>query len=243
MKITFIYHSCYVVEFENIVFIFDYFKGNLPTWNQDKKICFFVSHKHQDHFSFDIFSFIKQYKNVTYVLSNDIKLSDKFLLRHDILPDIKKHITFIGKEKDITINIEDERLKIETLRSTDQGVAFLITYEGRTIYHAGDLNWWSWRGETEEEYAEMSQNYINEINKLTDRKIDCAFVVLDPRQEERYWWGMDYFLKATSVPIVFPMHCWEKYWIMGQFKKDRAAQGYCNRVKEVKFEGETFVFE
>lgn len=31
--------------------------------------------------------------------------------------------------------------------STDEGVAFLVTAEGRTVFHAGDLNWWHWEGE------------------------------------------------------------------------------------------------
>lgn len=243
MKITFIYHSCYVIEFDDAIFVFDYFKGDLPTWDTDKKIYFFVSHKHQDHFSFDIFSFVERYKNITYILSNDIKLSDKYLLRHNISTDIKKHMISVGKNVSTTVEVGNENMEVETFRSTDQGVAFLITYKNRTIYHAGDLNWWSWLGESEEEYAEMARNYVNEINKLTDRKIDIAFVVLDPRQEERYWWGMDYFLKATDAEAVFPMHCWEKYWIVEQFKKDKADQDYCGRVKEVKCEGQTFIYE
>lgn len=36
---------------------------------------------------------------------------------------------------------------VEALPSTDEGVAFLVTAEGRTVFHAGDLNWWHWEGE------------------------------------------------------------------------------------------------
>ena len=40
--------------------------------------------------------------------------------------------------------------EIRTLRSTDEGVAFVVHYAGKTIYHAGDLNWWHWEGEPDE---------------------------------------------------------------------------------------------
>ena len=35
---------------------------------------------------------------------------------------------------------------IQAFKSTDQGVAILASLEGRTIYHAGDLNNWVWEG-------------------------------------------------------------------------------------------------
>lgn len=240
MKITFIYHSCYVVEFEKTVLVFDYYKGNLPSWDSSKRVIFLASHKHQDHFSLDILHFAKKYKNVKYILSNDIKFTDKFLLRHGIDPKVKDLIVSVGKDIVTTVDLGQEQLEIKTLRSTDEGVAFVITYQGKTIYHAGDLNWWSWHGESEADNDEMGLNYTKEINKLTGQPIDIAFVVLDPRQEERYWWGMDYFLKATSAKTVFPMHSWEKYWINDLFIKEKEAEGYCDRVKVIKQEGDSF---
>lgn len=60
MKVIFVHHSCFVVEMEDVVLIFDYFEGNrvtgytftgvLPVFDKDKSIYFFASHKHQDHF-------------------------------------------------------------------------------------------------------------------------------------------------------------------------------------------------
>lgn len=240
MKITFIYHSCYVVEYEETVFVFDYYKGKLPCWDANKKVIFFASHKHQDHFSLDILRFAKNYNNVKYILSNDIKLTDKFLLRHGVNSNVKDLIVSVGKGVETLVDLGEEQLKIKTLRSTDEGVAFLITYQGKTIYHAGDLNWWSWHGESDADNEEMGRNYTKEIDKLTDRTIDVAFVVLDPRQEERYWWGLDYFLKTTDAKVVFPMHSWEKYWINELFVKEKEAEGYCDRVKVVKGEGDSF---
>ena len=67
-----------------------------------------------------------------------------------------------------------------------------------------------------------------------------AFVVLDPRQEERYWWGIDYFLKVVKVNTVFPMHCWGKYWVIRQFINEKIASGYCHKIINVNQEGECF---
>ena len=44
--------------------------------------------------------------------------------------------------------LEHRGLVIRALPSTDEGVAFDIDYQGRRIYHAGDLNWWAWSGES-----------------------------------------------------------------------------------------------
>ncbi len=37
MKITYIHHSSFCVELENSILLFDYFKGELPEFNKDKK--------------------------------------------------------------------------------------------------------------------------------------------------------------------------------------------------------------
>lgn len=240
MEVTYIYHSCYIVELDEIVLVFDYFKGDLPEWEKDKKVFFFVSHKHQDHFTLKLFEFTEKYKDVTFVLSKDIKFTDKYLMHHKINPTVKERIVYVGKDVSLELELVNQKLRIETLRSTDEGVAFLITYNNTTIYHAGDLNWWSWSGLPETENADMAKRYMQEIDKLEGRKIDVAFVVLDPRQEERYWWGMDYFLKKTNANVVFPMHCWEKYGIIKQFINEKKSEGYCDRVINVEGEGMHF---
>lgn len=240
MKITYIYHSCFVLEFDTLVCIFDYYKGKLPVFEKDKPIIFFASHKHQDHFVLEVFEYAKQYNNVTYVLSNDIKLSPNYLLKHGINPEVKEKIISIGKNKETTIEIDGERLTVETLRSTDAGVAFILSYKEKVVYHAGDLNWWSWAGETEEEYTQMTQGYVSEINKLEGRNIDLAFVVLDPRQEDRFWWGFDYFMRTTNTKVVFPMHCWGDYSIIDQLLQKEVAKPYKNKIERINSENQSF---
>ena len=83
--------------------------------------------------------------------------------------------------------------------------------DDRIIYHAGDLNWWHWEEESEYYNEQMRMDYQKEIHKLKNIRIDVAFVPLDPRQEEQYYWGLDYFMKHTDTELVFPMHMWGHY--------------------------------
>ena len=56
----------------------------------------------------------------------------------------------------------------------------------------------------------MRGDYQKEIETLVGEKIDLAFVVLDPRQEEQFT-GLDWYMRHTDTKIVFPMHMWKQY--------------------------------
>ena len=156
----------------------------------------------------------------------------------------------MNKDQKIFLNVDnlevyDERkglddLCVETLKSTDEGVAFIISYKGRVIYHAGDLHWWTWKGETDREYKEMTEAFQNEIQKLEGRHIDLAFTVLDPRQEERYWMGMDYFLEHVDVDKVFPIHFWNDFDLIRRFKDREGSETYKNKVADIQYNGQNF---
>ena len=63
-------------------------------------------------------------------------------------------------------------MTVRTLKSSDDGVSFLVDAEGLSIYHAGDLNWWHWEGENSiKENKEAELIYKKEIDKLLRREI------------------------------------------------------------------------
>ena len=95
--------------------------------------------------------------------------------------------------------------KIDTLFSTDEGVAFILTCPEGKIYHAGDLNDWVWSGDSIQYNKQMTGTYRHEIDKIKGCSFDLAFLVLDPRQENDYARGMDYFLKSVNTKKAFPM--------------------------------------
>ena len=51
MKITYINHSGFLIETRDCYYIFDYYKGELPHLDKEKKVIVFCSHFHKDHFS------------------------------------------------------------------------------------------------------------------------------------------------------------------------------------------------
>ena len=90
----------------------------------------------------------------------------------------------------------------------------MVEADGHRIYHAGDLNDWTWEGEPEEDNRKMRERYRKEIDSLAGTDLDAAFVVLDGRQEAEYRDGMEYIREKVGAKRVYRMHCWEKYGII-----------------------------
>jgi L-ascorbate metabolism protein UlaG (beta-lactamase superfamily) len=234
MQITFLAHSGFLVELETCYLIFDYYKGRLPKLAPDKPVFVFASHAHRDHFVFDIFKW-KIENHIRYILSNDIRLSDKYLMRHGVDPAVKKQIIFVKPEKEYHVN----NLDITTLISTDVGVAFVVKAQDRLIYHAGDLNVWNFTEDmTRKEHAEMLLCYEREMKKLSDMHFDVAFVPLDPRLNENMGMGIEYFLKHTDADVVVPMHMWGSKTAAKKFLAQNPK--YAGKVRDVSNRGETF---
>ena len=63
MKITYISHSGFAVELENHIFLFDYYKGEIPKFDPKKSIVVFASHVHHDHYVEEIFELREQYSH------------------------------------------------------------------------------------------------------------------------------------------------------------------------------------
>lgn len=232
MKITYIHHSSFSVELDHVVLLFDYFQGELPLLPIEKPLIVFASHFHGDHYHPIIFTLAEGRDNVSYVLSDDIKgrkIPEEYLERI--------RFTKAGER----FHLEEGGLEIETFKSTDEGVAFWLTVEGKSIYYAGDLNNWWWEGEDKAINHNMAADYSREIAKMAKRHVDVAFVPLDPRQEAQFYLGMDEFMKNVSADIVFPMHFWMDYSIIDKMKQHPSSEAYRERIMEIHREGEEFV--
>lgn len=249
MIVTFVHHSCFVVEMEERVLIFDYFRngrvkgyqftGVLPEFDTEKQIYVFASHFHQDHFDLEILRWADTYKKIHYILSKDIRLSDRYLERNGISADVKKNITFVQPLK----NYKVDDMKIRTLRSTDAGVAFLILAEDKYIYHAGDLNLWKWDGAGDLVNGKETRAYKHEINKLSDYEIDVAFVPLDSRQKKYADEGLMYFMEHVNAKAVFPMHMWQDYSYIASFKSKVSNGSFAKRLVDISGENESYEIE
>lgn len=232
VTVTYIKHSGFLVETKESYLLFDYWEGKLPELQYDKELYVFSSHAHHDHYTKDIFKLENKCKKVVYVLSSDIKRASSFWKKAENVLFMKPH-----EEKVI------DACTVSTLKSTDEGVAFLVKTEGKTIYHAGDLHWWDWPGEPEEDNKMMEQQYKEELEYLKKESIDYAFVVLDPRQEESETLGIDYFIKNVGARFIFPMHCWGQYDIIERYKRNNDRKFLTGQIIDITGQEQQFILE
>lgn len=180
MKLTYIFHSGFVLETEQSILVFDYWldpsgvmegvlQSNMPLY-------VFSSHFHEDHFTREIFEWKRQKPNITYILSKDIL----------------RHRRANKEDADVWLakggSWSDGRISVKALGSTDSGVSWIVETEDKLIFHAGDLNNWYARflsdavpGQTiySEEFEEdidpiaHEKQYLGELKDI--RKVSDSF--------------------------------------------------------------------
>ena len=211
MNVSYIHHSCFLVETERFYYLFDYEKGNLPEMETDKPILVLSSHGHADHYNPEVFPLLAAagMRQVRAILSEDIRVPAGV----EVLQAAPAKRYALGPQQVLV-----------TFRSTDLGVAFLIEDRGELIYHAGDLNDWVWEEEEPSCNGQMTADYRRQIGLLAEclgaRELDAAFVVLDPRQEKDYDRGMCCFLERIPAKRVYPMHYWGEPAVIDAFLKE-----------------------
>ena len=230
--------------------------GRLPAMDPEKDILVFASHSHLDHYSPNIWKLRQKYPHVYYILSDDIPLSAGSTDRPDppeadiagstdrcqgtpgTAPGGSSGNRILRVRADQTC--ECRSAQILTLPSTDEGVAFLVTCEGKTLFHAGDLNLWLWEEEGAEYMRQMKQDFDRAVRPLAGRKADVAFLPLDGRLEEHAYDGMDAFLRVMSIDHVFPMHFWKQYDLIPSYIKDRPGIPAGTRIHTITRENQSF---
>ena len=208
MKATFLDHSGFLVELPSVTLLFDWWKGELPAMRPGIPLLVFSSHKHEDHFRLDLFSL----DAAAFLLGKDIKRS--WLERKGIAPEKLEQCAFLGGNQSCS---PLPGITVETLPSTDEGVAFLVTADGKTVFHAGDLNWWHWEGEPDPWNPDMARDFKAYCEPLRGRTIDLAMLPLDPRLGEDGFRGPKYFLELADIRQFIPMHQWDSFGFTAQF--------------------------
>ena len=232
-KITYLFHSGFTIETDTQFIVFDYFKDNCikqkskdcgqlctKSFPRDKRVTFFVSHAHYDHFDKEIFKFVEE---AHYVISNDVKIKEDGKIK--ICAPYEK--------------FEYNGLKIQTFGSTDAGLSFLIELDGKRVFHAGDLNWWHWEGESEAERDYAKAFFFEELDKLKGQEVDIAFFPVDPRLEAAYYYGGEQFIRAIKPKHFIPMHFQDSYSITTKFKKRMEDQVPSTTIYHISKRGET----
>ena len=233
MRITYIKHSGFLAEWEDVHCLFDWAGGDLPEIPEEGRLYVFVSHVHSDHFDPEIFARLGGRGNTVFVLSPDIPRDadrEKGCAVSRIGADMNR--VFSGGEKGA--------LTVTTLRSTDCGVAFVVNYADTTVYHAGDLHWWAWPDDTPAEEKAMKKAFFDQIGKLRGLEIDAAFLPLDPRLGGNYWMGFDALMRTAHVKRAYPMHMWDRYDTVEKLCRLGTSAPYRDRVALIEHPGQVF---
>lgn len=234
MQAAFLDHSGFLVELDSAALLFDWWKGGLPAIKPGVPLYVFASHVHPDHFDPRIFTLDDGSREVRFILGHDIKLSSRNLRRWGVsLETAEKCRNLRGGE-----TLELSGATVEALPSTDEGEAFLVTADGRTVFHAGDLNWWHWEGEDKGWNRNMEVNFKKYAEALRGRTIDLAMLPLDPRLGEAGFWGPAYFLETAEIRRFLPMHQWGEFDFTRKFLEKHPA--FTDRVLPVKEPGQVF---
>ena len=207
-NITHLFHSGYAVETADHFLIFDYYQPPSSTGSDisegiitgeylknKKNVIVFVSHNHSDHFDHKILEWGNNNPAITYILSSDVKAN---------MQNRNCHVLSAYEELSLP------PLLIKTFGSTDQGISFLLQVDGLWIFHAGDLNWWHWSGESMAEQAIAKSAFHQEMEKLAQETntltMDIAFFPVDRRMEEFYSLGAEFFAAKFKPKLLVPMH-------------------------------------
>ena len=220
MTVTFLSHSGFLVSLRRADLLFDYIGGPLPPLGE-KPLLVFASHRHADHFDPKIFGLPAEH----------------FLLGYDIEGFAGEHITSVEPNG---MYSPLPGVLVETLPSTDEGVAFLVTVGSETIFHAGDLNWWHWEGEPDPWNPQMAEDFQAYCAPLAGRLMDLALLPLDPRLGRDGFRGPRHFLETASIARFLPMHQWGKFSFTDDFLA--ACPQFTAVTVKVEREGQVFVF-
>lgn len=194
MNIHFLGHSGFMLDDGRRCYIFDYYQDPKclvkSAFDQGRELWFFVSHIHFDHYNEAIKDFNSP--RTRYVVHEDVPMGDGFQVTSLAVGDSRRL---------------DDDVSVTMFGSTDCGGSFLLNLGTERIFHAGDLNWWHWLGDTPENIKEAKRMAWEELGKLEGLTIDYAMFPVDHRLGIAQEWGLIEFLRRVQVTkLVIPMH-------------------------------------
>ena len=212
--LTFLGHSGFFLELPEISLLMDWWKGDLPPIPEEKPLLVLVSHGHSDHFNPGVFALAGTGRPVRFLLGRDIRLTPRHRTQWGLTEETADSCLRMGGGETAE---PFPGVVVETLPSTDEGVAFLVTAGGRTVFHAGDLNWWHWAGEDPAWNREMDLRFHEAVAPLAGRRLDLALLPLDPRLGNDGFLGPRAFLETADIRAFVPMHQWEDFGFTRRF--------------------------
>ncbi|MEN1759819.1 MBL fold metallo-hydrolase [Anoxynatronum sibiricum] len=201
--ITHLYHSGFSIETLHHFLVFDYVEptGEMLTkpiagsldFNQLARrdnVYFFITHHHQDHFMPQLFDYQESNPAVQIIAGDGVPLP------------ARENCHLMKPHEKLQIN----EVSVESFGSTDAGVSFYVQTDHLSFFHAGDLNWWHWESFSPQQQLQEEKDFKEEIHRLKGKRIDVAFVPVDPRLGTAYHWAGTCFIETIKPSLFIPMH-------------------------------------
>ena len=204
MEIIYLLNSGFLLRMGDTVLIFDDYRD--PAGAVERELAaageayIFASHAHFDHFDGHILKYAA--KTSRYFLSDDIRQTRQ-------AQDFPAEKTTYLKTYD---SYAAPDIRITTFDSTDLGTSFLVEKDGWRIFHAGDLNWWHWKGDTPENLRLAEEGFRSELARLSGEMFDVAFFPVDSRLEECRTMGVNEFVQNVQIRQLVTMHHCGDVW-------------------------------
>lgn len=224
MELHYLFHSGFAVVSDHIAVVIDFYEDTTDAMTgwlhhvllpSDKKIYVLSTHFHPDHFNKEILEWKNVHPDIVYLLSNDIKRHHRAHAEDGIF--LKKGDVY-----------DDGTVRVKAYGSTDSGDSFLVSLEGKTFFHAGDLNNWHWSGESNPREIKKAENdYLAELKyiMLDVKEVDVTLFPVDRRIGGDYSKGARQFLQNIKSTIFVPMHFGDDYEGGNSFQKDAEKLG------------------
>ena len=140
-------------------------------------------------------------------LTKDQTMSDEQLTEELVQQVFSMHSMKVGD------TLESDNLTVTMFGSTDEGGSFLVDTGTHRIFHAGDLNWWHWSGDTPENIAEAKALKEKEFAPLLGVSVDIMMFPVDARLEVAREWGALEVLGMMNTKLFIPMHANGPVWV------------------------------
>jgi hypothetical protein len=202
IRLTYIHHDSFVLGVGGRALLFDFPDGDhrpqealqaMFSAVNDQELFVFISHGHGDHFDPALVDLLSDHPRVRFILSDDVA---------ELFPQaVSEGALLVAPE--VSHRLDD--LTIETLPSNDLGVAFIISWQGLTIYFGGDLACWDWPNAHPAEQDFTRTFFTESLNRLVENgPVHIGFSNVDKRLASLAG-GLE-FVDTVRPGLFVPMH-------------------------------------
>ena len=157
-------------------------------------------------------------------INNECPTDDQTLSEESLTEELVQQVFSLHSMK-VGDTLESDNLTVTMFGSTDEGGSFLVDTGVHRIFHAGDLNWWHWSGDTPENIAEAKALKEKEFAHLTGLSVDIMMFPVDARLEVAREWGALEVLGLMNTKLFIPMHANGPVWVPSEkFRESYPAQ-------------------